>query len=165
MGEHNKRSGSGFVRCRLPWANAGVRTFHMHNDLEKLGWRLEFDDSFIGHVGGLWLRELGEQRQFAFIAQEMHSNRNGVVHGGMLMTFTDRAMGQTARLTVQATRSATISMTHQFLAPVKIGDVVEIAPHITKVTARLVFVTGTAFVGDDPVVSAQGVFRVSHSAP
>ncbi len=165
MGEHNKRSGSGFVRCRLPWANAGVRTFHMHNDLEKLGWRLEFDDSFIGHVGGLWLRERGEQRQFAFIAQEMHSNRNGVVHGGMLMTFTDRAMGQTARLTVQATRSATISMTHQFLAPVKIGDVVEIAPHITKVTARLVFVTGTAFVGDDPVVSAQGVFRVSHSAP
>ena len=108
--------------------------------------------------------EPGKHRS-AFLCTVGHMNGGGFLHGGMLMTFTDRAMGQTARLTVQATRSATISMTHQFLAPVKIGDVVEIAPHITKVTARLVFVTGTAFVGDDPVVSAQGVFRVSHSAP
>lgn len=131
--------------------------------MEKLGWLWEPDDGFIGHVGGLWHRDEGENRQVAFIARDYHANRNGVVHGGMLMTFVDRALGRTARMVAGATRGATISLTHQFLAPVRIGDVVEMTPQVLKVTARMVFMAGTAHVADTPVISAQGVFRISHS--
>jgi acyl-coenzyme A thioesterase PaaI-like protein len=135
----------------------------MERDLTNAGWTLDPDDGFVGHVGGLWRREIGGQAQLAFIARDIHANRNGVVHGGMLMTFTDRALGQTARQVTGARRGATVSLTHQFLAPVKIGDLVEITPQVTKATSRLVFMTGTAFVGDAPVISAQGVWRVSSS--
>ena len=65
----------------------------MSTSLENAGWYLEPDDGFIGHVGGLWRRNVAGVGQVAFIAQEIHANRNGVVHGGMLMTFVDRALG------------------------------------------------------------------------
>ncbi|MDD7973124.1 PaaI family thioesterase [Roseinatronobacter alkalisoli] len=135
----------------------------MEQDLENAGWRPETDDGFVGHVGGLWRRDINGRMQMAFIARPFHANRNGVVHGGMLMTFVDRAFGQFARVTTGATRGATISLNHNFLAPVRIGDLVEIEPEIVKVTTRLVFVAGTAHVADASVISAQGIFRVSHS--
>jgi len=135
----------------------------METDLEAAGWHLDPDDGFVGHVGGLWRREKDGQSQFAFIARAIHANRNGVVHGGMLMTFVDRAMGHTARTSTAAVRGATISLTHQFLAPVRIGDLVQMTPLVTQSTSRMVFLTGTACVGAAPVVSAQGVWRVTHT--
>ncbi len=136
----------------------------MENNLKNDGWVLDPDDGFVGHVGGLWRRATNGETQFAFIAKDFHANRNGVVHGGMTMTFVDRAMGQTARTVSGAIRGATISLTHQFLAPVRIGDLVVMTPEVTKMTSRMVFLTGTAFVGEAPVVSAQGVWRVTHIA-
>lgn len=132
----------------------------MSTSLEIAGWYLEPDDGFIGHVGGLWRRNAAGVGQVAFIAQEIHANRNGVVHGGMLMTFVDRALGQAARLAAGVERGATISLNYQFLAPVKIGDIVEITPQIRKVTQRMVFVAGTATVRDAPAISTQGVAAV-----
>lgn len=136
----------------------------MQTDLRTFGWTLDPDDGFIGHVGGLWRRESDGKSRFAFVAQHFHANRNGVVHGGMLMTFVDRAMGQTARLATGAVKGATISLSHQFLAPVRLGDLVEMTPVVTSATRRSVFLTGTVFVGETPVVSAQGVWRVTHNA-
>ena len=135
----------------------------MEHDLVKAGWSLEPDDGFIGHVGGLWHRTLDGQPQFAFVALPIHANRNGWVHGGMLMTLMDRGLGQTARLSAGAVRGATISLNHQFLAPVKIGDFVEMTPCVTKMSSRMVFMSAIASVADNPVLSAQGVWRVSHS--
>ncbi|MCP1200573.1 PaaI family thioesterase [Notoacmeibacter sp. MSK16QG-6] len=136
----------------------------MEYDLAKDGWGLDPDDGFVGHVGGLWRRTFDGETTFAFVAQEMHTNRNGLVHGGMLMTFIDRAFGQTARLATGAVRSATVNLNHQFLAPVRIGDLVEITPQLVKATSRLVFMAGTACVAGDPVLTAQGVWRVTHTA-
>ena len=135
----------------------------MKSKLKNDGWQMNPDDGFVGHVGGLWQREIGGHLQFAFIALDIHLNSNGVVQGGMLMTFVDRAMGQTARVATGAVRGATISLNHQFLAPVRIGDLVEITPLITKKTSRMVFLTGTPSVEGEPVISAQGVWRVFHS--
>lgn len=136
----------------------------MENELLKAGWQLDPDEGFVGHVGGIWSRKVDGVNQFAFVARDFHANSNGVVHGGMLMTFIDRAMGHTARGTTGAVRCATISLSHQFLAPARIGDLVEMTPQMARSSARTAFVTGTAFVGDAPVVSAQGVWRVSHTA-
>lgn len=136
----------------------------MEDKLQNAGWSLDPDDGFIGHVGGLWRLEVDGIIRFAFVARAIHANRNGVVHGGMLMTFIDRAMGYTARTMTGAVRGATISLTHQFLAPVRIGDFVEMTPQVTRSSTRIVFLTGTACVGDAPVVSAQGVWRISHRA-
>lgn len=135
----------------------------MENRLKKDGWVLDPDHGFVGHVGGLWRLVTNGETQFAFIAKDFHANRNGVVHGGMIMTFVDRAMGQTARTVSGAPRGATISLTHQFLAPVRIGDLVTMTPRVTKMTSRMVFLDGSACVGDDPVVTTQGLWRITHT--
>ena len=137
----------------------------MEHDLIADGWTLDPDDGFVGHVGGLWRREQDGQIQSAFVARPFHANRNGVVHGGMLMTFIDRAMGQHARHVTGALRGATVSLTHQFMAPVRIGDLVEMTPQVVRSTSKMVFLTGTAHVGGTPVVVAQGVWRVTFSTP
>jgi acyl-coenzyme A thioesterase PaaI-like protein len=83
----------------------------------------------------------------------------------MLMTFADRALGQTARAVSGAVRGATVNLNSQFLAPARMGHLVIVAPKITAVTARMVFATGTAFVDDVPVISVQGVYRMSYTKP
>lgn len=135
----------------------------MIDELTRGGYILDPDDGFIGHVGGMWRRIVDTQPEFAFIARDFHANRNGFVHGGMLVTFVDRAMGQTARHRVDATRGATVNLNSQFLAPARIGDLVKVVPQITAITARMVFISGTVMVGAVPVLSAQGIYRVSHS--
>lgn len=137
----------------------------MEHNLSSLGWALDPDEGFVGHVGGFWWREVAGQPQFAFIVRNFHANRNGVVHGGMLMTFADRALGQTARAVSGAVRGATVNLNSQFLAPARMGHLVIVAPKITAVTARMVFATGTAFVDDVPVISVQGVYRMSYTKP
>ena len=44
-----------------------------------------------------------------------------------------------------------------------VGGGLAFGAHTTKATTRLVFVSGTAFVGDAPVISAQGVWRITRS--
>lgn len=132
----------------------------MVRDLSDLGWRFEPCEGFIEHVGGLWRREVEDRRQFAFVSAPMHANRNGVVHGGMLMTFADRAFGFTAREAGEARRSATISLSHQFTAPMDTGAVATLEPRLVRLTGQMAFLTGTILADGAPVMEAQGVWRI-----
>lgn len=132
-------------------------------DLTGEGWTLDPDDGFIGHVGKLWRRKEADGPVFAFVATPIHANRNGMVHGGMLMTFVDRAFGQAARAATGAVRGATISLSHQFLAPMHLGRRAEVRPRLIRATSRLAFMEGTVTVDGTPVLSAHGVWRQSHS--
>src|SRR5207244_12112110 len=53
------------------------------------------DEGFIGLVGPFWMRRSGDGCRYAFMAEPKHHSRRGIVQGGMLMTFADRAMGMT----------------------------------------------------------------------
>lgn len=106
------------------------------------------------------MRGSSGSREFGLLAQPFHANRSGMVHGGMIMTFLDRAFGQTAREVSGADRTATISFSHQFMAPLKIGDFAVVAPRVTALTGRLAFVEGTVMRQGELVASAQGVWRL-----
>ncbi|GGH45023.1 PaaI family thioesterase [Frigidibacter albus] len=133
------------------------------DDLIADGWTHDPSEGLIAHLGGLWRREVGGRHQLGLWPEPMHANRNGVVHGGMLMTFVDRAFGMTARLVAGAPRGATISLSHQFVAPLQIGSFASVEPKIVKLTTRMAFVEGTVFAGDEPIVQAQGVWRLAAS--
>ena len=66
-------------------------------DPAAAGWeRYGTDDTgFIGLVGPWWARKKDDSYEYAFMAEDKHHNRRGVVQGGMLMTFADRSMGMT----------------------------------------------------------------------
>lgn len=121
-------------------------------------------DGFLEHVGGYSRRRVNGVLEFAFVARDFHVNRSGVVQGGMIMTFVDRAFGEIARDASGATRTATISLTHQFMAPMPIGAVAVMAPRVSRLTRRMAFLDGTVFVDGAAVVSATGVWRLIHDA-
>lgn len=135
--------------------------FTMEDFLTQNGWVFDPADGFIGHIGGYW--RLTDQRgeHYGFITREMHANRNGVVHGGMIMSFVDRAFGLHSRLASGSDKAATVSLSHQFVAPLPLGKFATISPRIIKLTPRMSFIEGTVLCEDQPIVQAQGVWRLA----
>lgn len=134
------------------------------SDSERLiadGWWHDPSEGLIAYLGGLWRRDSHDASEFGLLPSPQHANRNGVVHGGMLMTFVDRAFGMTARLTSGAPRGATVSLSHQFVAPLQIGSFATLTPKIVKLTARTAFVEGTVYSRDEPILQAHGVWRLA----
>lgn len=138
-------------------------TIAMEDSLTHNGWLLEPADGFIAHVGGLWRRADESGEHYGFITRDIHANRNGVVHGGMIMTFVDRAFGMHCRLASGAEKAATVTLSHQFVTPLKIGKFVTLTPRIAKLTTRMAFVEGTVMCEGEPILQAQGVWRLASS--
>jgi hypothetical protein len=48
----------------------------------------------------------------------------------------------------------------QFLAPAKLGDLVEVAPVLTRRTRSLIFLRGDFTVGGAPIFTASSVWKI-----
>lgn len=92
-----------------------------------------------------------------------HTNRHGVLHGGITTSILDNAMGATASLTVDDTGRApflTISMTVNFLAPAREGQTLIATGRKTGGGRSTVFIDGILEAEDGTVIAtATGVFR------
>src|SRR5690554_1885174 len=87
--------------------------------LRAEGWHEYVDDGFVGLAGPFFMKETDSGPIFRFPTSGKHNNRNGVVQGGALMTFSDRALGATARAVSGAARTATIQIDFQFVDAVR----------------------------------------------
>lgn len=123
------------------------------------GWTEMTDDGFIGLVGPFFWRRDGEQLRLRFPTADKHRNRRGVLQGGALMTFADRALGAAAREGRATEVSATMHLDVHFLAAVQIGEVVEAAPVVTRVTGKTVFLRADLTVGTRVVGMATGIWK------
>lgn len=117
-------------------------------------------DPFEIHVGPVF--EAGEKgaKRFALRIDARHVNMNGIVHGGLLMTFADAALGQAAWDACDHADCVTLNMQSQFLAPAREGDLIEVAPVVTRKTRALIFIRGDFTVGGAPVYSASSVWKI-----
>jgi acyl-coenzyme A thioesterase PaaI-like protein len=129
---------------------------------ERDGWIPMDDSGFIGLVGPIYHRPFDgtEVSKFRFFPEDKHRNRNDVVHGGMLMTFADRALGFTVRRGDMTRRQATVQLDVHFVRSVKIGDIVDFEGRVVDETRTFVFVDGAMTVGGKTVLTARGVWRV-----
>ena len=137
-------------------------------DPERLraeGWAVVESEGFAGLVGPLWVRGTGSERIFGFTAAPQHGNRNGVVHGGMLMSFGDNGLGHAARDALSGALCATIQFQMQFTAPVRIGDFVVCRAEIVRRSLTLIFLRGLLSVRGKTVASADGVWAVLQRKP
>jgi uncharacterized protein (TIGR00369 family) len=124
------------------------------------GWVQRNDEpGFIAMVGPLWETRDDDGPLLAFLAQPMHRNRRGVVHGGMLMTFADQALGLFSWEANGGVPQATIQLDTHFIAPVTVGEFVEARAKVTRRTRSLIFMTGTIYVGDRVVAISQGIWK------
>ena len=124
------------------------------------GWEPYSDEGFIGLVGPFWTRRTGDTHYFAFMAEPKHHNRRGVVQGGMLMTFADRALGRNAWKAAGDKAVATIEFNMQFVSAGELGDFIEIVPEVVRKTSALVFMRGDLMVGPRTVATATGIWKI-----
>ncbi len=117
------------------------------------------DTGFVGLVGPWWARKKGDSYEYAFLAQDKHHNRRGVVQGGMLMTFADRSMGMTCWYANERQPQATVQLDMHFIDAVQVGEFVECKCHVVRRTRSLVFMSGELVVGDRVVATANGVWK------
>jgi uncharacterized protein (TIGR00369 family) len=134
------------------------------------GWVRIPNDNYIGLVGPLWRRPVEEetvrgQMRFAFLAEQRHLNLNGMVHGGMIMTFADHAIGLTARSVNKGNRQATVQLDTHFLSGVEDGELVEARCRLVRETKSLLFLAAELAVGERPVATAQGLWKLGAPMP
>lgn len=123
------------------------------------GWTLFEDPGFISLAGPFLHRMQAQGPSFCFPVSGRHENRNGMLQGGALMTFVDRALGATARALTDTPATVTVTLTVQFIDGVKIGETVEATPTMTRATKQLVFMSGVFTAGSRVVCVANGVWK------
>lgn len=123
------------------------------------GWTAFDDPGFIALTGPVYHRGEVGSKAFAFKTEEKHGNLVGIVHGGMLVTFADRALSIVA-MDAMGSGCVTIEMNVHFVGAAKIGDVVEAVPEIVRKTSSLVFVRATLTSNGKPLVSISGIWKV-----
>jgi len=117
-------------------------------------------DPFEIHLGPVY--ESGENgaRRFVLPIDERHVNMRGVIHGGMLMTFADLALGQAVWDATDRVPSVTINMQTQFLKPARVGDMIEVLPELIRKTRSLIFMRGDFKVNGKTIFSASSIWKL-----
>ena len=129
-------------------------------DPAAAGWTAYSDEGFIGLVGPLWERPDGDSFRYAFMAEHKHHNRRGVVQGGMLMTFADRAMGMTSWYANGRQPQATVQLDVHFIDAVEIGEFVEAQCRVVRQTRTLMFMEADLIAGSRVVGTAHGIWKI-----
>lgn len=123
-------------------------------------WIQHQDEGFIEFIGPFWERMTEKGPILAFRAEPKHRNRRGVVQGGVLMAYADRALGMYARHATGELAQATAQLDVHFVSSVQIGEVVSLQPELIRRTSSIMFLRGTLVVDDRVVAMASGVWKL-----
>ena len=130
------------------------------------GWILRPTKAFGTHVGPFYRPPAVPEGapdpdlRCGFLADQRHGNKRGVVHGGMLATAFDVALGNASWTAAGQKPCATVQLNVHFIGAVQLGEFVEMQAEVMKATRSLVFLRGTMRVGDRLVASADGVWKI-----
>ena len=118
-------------------------------------------EQLIGPIYGI--KDAHDQYRLAFRAGQRHGNPQGVIHGGMLMTVIDAVMGIAVYRAIGKRRCATISLNCNFLSSARVGDWLEASAEVVRRGRSVVFMRGALGVGDQRLMTADGVWKVFES--
>ncbi|WP_280960098.1 PaaI family thioesterase [Enterovirga rhinocerotis] len=83
-----------------------------------------------------------------------------MVHGGMVMTFADHALGLAARSVNRTHAQATVQLDTAFLSGVEEGEFVEARCRMLRETKSILFMSAEIAVGDRAVANATGLWKI-----
>jgi uncharacterized protein (TIGR00369 family) len=132
-------------------------------DLAAAGWKAMPAEDYPALIGPFLARREGDGWRYGFVAEQRHLNKGGVVHGGMLVSFADDALGATVFEAVGRQPVTTVQLNTQFIAPVRLGELAEMRAEVLRRTRTVVFVRGVLEVGGRAVVHADGVWKILHA--
>ena len=116
---------------------------------------------FSAFIGPFYERSYEAEIERALAIENHHLNPEGVVHGGVLLSFADyaiyRAIGDVVSHDIQF---ATINLTTQFLAAAKQGDIVYGKGVITRKTRSVIFAQGELYTRERSLMTASGIWKI-----
>ena len=117
------------------------------------------EDPFEMHAGPFyWRAKEDGSHHFVLRAEIRHCNRQGVLHGGVLVTLMDLTLAATAKDVVQD-RVVTVSLNSEFVSGGKVGEIVEATGELVRRTRSLAFVRGEVRVADRVLLTSSAVFK------
>jgi len=121
---------------------------------------------YIELVGPLYSRGEGASLAIGLRAERKHCNMRGTVHGGVLATLADIALGYAmAFASTPPTGLVTANLTLDYAGAAREGDWLQASVDIQKQGSRLAF--GNCYIthGDERIVRVSAVFLVAGSLP
>jgi acyl-coenzyme A thioesterase 13 len=117
---------------------------------------------FLDLVGPVLVREAGDdERVFGLRIEERHLNHRGTAQGGLLATLVDFAVGRAIEAGLDGeAQQATVSLTTDFLGPVKEGAWLEAHAKVERLGSRLAFADCSLIADDREAVRGRAVFAV-----
>ena len=117
-------------------------------------------DTFIGLVGPIYYRNLGDRTETKLLLERRHVNPMGSAHGGLLMTLMDITLGSTAGASVGfGGVYPTVQLSCSFMAAAMMGEELRGEAEVQRMTKTLAFVNGRLMVGERIIMTASSVFR------
>jgi uncharacterized protein (TIGR00369 family) len=112
-------------------------------------------------IGPIWMKGEGVDLVLGLRAEQKHCNMRGGVHGGILATLADIALGYAMAFSTQPpTGLVTTSLTLDFAGTANKGDWLDTRVDVQKMGGRLAFANCYISVGESRIVRASGVFAV-----
>ncbi len=127
---------------------------------EFAGWTYWRGDPFEDRAGPFYEKQLEDGSALvAFRAEQRHMNGGGFMHGGCLMTFADGALFSIARNELDGYHAVTMHLTGDFLAQVKVGQLVEARGEVVRGGGKTIFVAGLVTADGVPALRFDGIIR------
>ncbi len=122
-----------------------------------------FSPGFLDHGGPYYLRDNpGGPRTVGLRILPHHINYRDAAHGGVLTTLADVALSHAVYNAERPHPAvATISLTTNFLGPVKLGDWLECRVAIDRMGGRTAYCSGAILRDGTPVATMTGAFAIS----
>ena len=111
------------------------------------------------YIGPFYCAVVDDQLRFIFEAGQKNCNAEGIVHGGVLMTFADYCLCMAATNRYDGESCLTVSFSCEFVATAEIGNLVECDVEVTRKTGSMVFLTGKVRVGATVVMTFSTVVK------
>jgi uncharacterized protein (TIGR00369 family) len=112
-------------------------------------------------IGPNFSRGTGQDMVLGLRAEVRHCNARGTVHGGILATLADVALGYvTASASDPPASLVTVNLSLDYTGAARIGDWLETRIEIQRQTSRLAFANGYIVVNDARIVRVSAVFLV-----
>jgi uncharacterized protein (TIGR00369 family) len=118
-------------------------------------------DGFCQHIGPFYEQEKDNAFTRALKIDERHLNPEGVVNGGVYLSFMDyviyRAIGDEMGHQI---KFATINLNSNFLAAAKFGNTLLGSGKINKKTKSVIFAEGCIVTSEREIMVASGIWKI-----
>ena len=122
---------------------------------------IEHTGPFLAQNGPLYCKKADGKLVLGIRIDDRHTNMRGIVHGGMLVTIADSALGTVlynARKPPQP--MVTVNLTTDFIESAYPGDWVEAHVDVLRIGSRLAYANCYLHVGERRILRASAVFAV-----